>query len=226
MAPTNAPPPRWNAALGVWDGDRAAGADFVPPDPLYIFGYGSLCYKRDELPSDEEFVGRVRGWRRLFAQSSTDHRGTPDKPGLVATLLSDAQLDELGLRAADEPPSACCGMCCRVPKDRVADVLDALDFREKGGYSRDVVDVERASADGGAGSVRALVYSATPDNPNFVRPTSIDAAAATVAAAVGPSGPNPEYVFALERWLREVGEEDAHVFELAEAVRRIVDAEG
>ena len=74
------------------------GADFVPPDPLYIFGYGSLCYKRDELPSDEEFVGRVRGWRRLFAQSSTDHRGTPERPGLVATLLSDPQLDELGLR--------------------------------------------------------------------------------------------------------------------------------
>ena len=66
--------------------------------------------------------------------------------------------------------------------------------------------------------MRALVYSATPENPNFVRPTSVDAAAATVAAAVGPSGPNPEYVFALERWLREVGEEDAHVFELAEAV--------
>ena len=74
MAPSSAPPPRWNAALGVWDGDRAAGADFVPPDPLYIFGYGSLCYKRDELPSDEEFVGRVRGWRRLFAQSSTSPR--------------------------------------------------------------------------------------------------------------------------------------------------------
>ncbi len=105
----------------------------------------------------------------------------------------------------------------------MADVLDALDFREKGGYSRDVVDVERANADGGAGSVRALVYSATPENPNFVRPTSIDAAAATVAAAVGPSGPNPEYVFALERWLREVGEEDAHVFELAEAVRRLLE---
>ena len=200
MAPTSAPPPRWNAALGVWDGDRAAGADFVPPDPLYIFGYGSLCYKRDELPSDEEFVGRVRGWRRLFAQSSTDHRGTPEKPGLVATLLSDAQLDALGLRAADEAPSACCGMCCRVPKDRVADVLDALDFREKGGYTRDIVEVLPAGADAAQRPpVRALLYSATPDNPGFAADALADlpAAARTIAYSRGPSGRNRDYLEAL-----------------------------
>ena len=61
------------------------------PDPLWIVGYGSLCWKAD-FPFTDSFVGRVSGWGRWFAQRSTDHRGTPAKPGLVATLLTDEQL--------------------------------------------------------------------------------------------------------------------------------------
>ena len=55
-----------------------------PPSPLWIFGYGSLCWK-PEFPHDEQIVGRITGWTRRFAQRSADHRGTPEAPGLVAT---------------------------------------------------------------------------------------------------------------------------------------------
>ena len=81
--------PRWNSALGVWEGNAALGTTAVP-SPLWIFGYGSLCWKAD-FPAEEQFVGRVSGYRRYFCQRSCDHRGTPEQPGLVATLLSDAE---------------------------------------------------------------------------------------------------------------------------------------
>ena len=107
--------PKWNAQAGVWEGDRAAGSVDIP-SPLWIFGYGSLCWRAD-FPAAESFVGRVQGWRRFFAQSSADHRGTPESPGLVATLISDPQLEAIGLRHADEEPSTTCGVCYRVAEE-------------------------------------------------------------------------------------------------------------
>ena len=65
----------------------------------------------------------------------------------------------------------------------------------------------------GAPPVRALVYSATCDNPLFSPAMLADPAAAalTIASAHGPSGANRDYLESLAAWLREVGEEDAHV---------------
>ena len=96
--------PRWNSALGVWEGNAAIGTTALP-SPLWIFGYGSLCWKAD-FPAEEQFVGRVSGWKRLFAQRSTDHRGTPAAPGLVATVLTDEQLEVLKLRSPGTPYGA------------------------------------------------------------------------------------------------------------------------
>ena len=60
----------WNDELGVWQEMRAADAAQAMPDPLYIFGYGSLVWKAD-FPKVESWVGRIFGYRRLFAQRST-----------------------------------------------------------------------------------------------------------------------------------------------------------
>lgn len=123
---------RWNAELGMWEGARAASDANLPiPRPLYIFGYGSLCWKA-EFAHEESWIGSVRGWHRRFAQRSTDHRGTPGAPGLVATLLDDEQLREVD-SAHPCDSSSCFGVCYRVAEKDAADVLDALDFREKGG---------------------------------------------------------------------------------------------
>ena len=170
-------PPRWNAALGVWEGNRAAGA--AVPSPLFVFGYGSLCWKVD-FPIASKFVGTICGWQRFFCQRSTDHRGTPESPGLVASVLSDENLQALGLRAAGAPPSECCGQCYRVPDADASAVLDALDFREKGGYTREVVEVTPID---GSQPVQALLYTATPENPNFERTALTDPAADEQARA-------------------------------------------
>ena len=117
--------PVWDAENLVWVGDAAASGDLEIPDPLCIFGYGSLCWRSD-FPYADQFVGRIHGWRRLFAQQSADHRGTPAAPGLVATVLTDDELEQLSLRAPGEAASSCCGMCYRVAPDDVPAVLSNL----------------------------------------------------------------------------------------------------
>ena len=83
------------------------------------------------------FDGKIYGWRRLMAQGSCDHRGTPDSPGVVATLMPDEEWREAGV-SIPAGKSVTRGVVYRVPEADAARVLDNLDFREKGGYTRAV----------------------------------------------------------------------------------------
>ena len=86
-------------------------------DVAWIFGYGSLLW-RPGFRFAERQPAVLRGWMRRFWQASPDHRGAPEAPGRVVTLR----------RAAD---SSCWGMAFRVAGPDRADVLAALDHREK-----------------------------------------------------------------------------------------------
>ncbi|XP_042502222.1 gamma-glutamylcyclotransferase 2-3 isoform X6 [Macadamia integrifolia] len=68
-----------------------------------------------------------------------------------------------------------------------------------------------------------LVYIASPDkklNKNYLGPASMEEMANQIVHAEGPSGPNRDYVFQLEKALLKLGCEDKHVMELAETVRQ------
>lgn len=58
---------------------------------MWIIGYGSLIFKPPPLYSFR-VTGTLKGFVRRFWQSSSDHRGTPEAPGRVATLVSLADL--------------------------------------------------------------------------------------------------------------------------------------
>mmetsp|Transcript_2604 Transcript_2604/g.5719 ORF Transcript_2604/g.5719 Transcript_2604/m.5719 type:complete len:144 (-) Transcript_2604:40-471(-) len=133
--------PNWDPGKGVWVGQKAVTGTEEIPRPLIIFGYGSLCWRPDTtLEAYESFPGTVKGWTRLFAQRSTDHRGTPARPGLVATLVEHHQLAGLpgfgDLERAGLVSPETLGKAYVVPDEDAPRVLEELDFREKGGCAK------------------------------------------------------------------------------------------
>lgn len=168
---------------------------------MWIFGYGSLVW-RPAMPFAERRPGTIRGWARRFWQLSPDHRGVPEAPGRVVTLIEDAG-------------AVCWGVAYRIADGDIDAVLDALDAREQAGYER---HTERCALASG-GEVDALVYVARRDNANYTGERPLHEIAAVARASVGPSGANREYVLQLADALRELGADDPHVFALAELVR-------
>lgn len=191
---------------------------------LWIFGYGSLVW-RPGFPHLRACRASIGGYARRFWQGSTDHRGSPARPGRVVTLLPDDHetLDQAGSFRAER----CWGTAYEVPSSDPEHVLLGLDHRERGGYDRVGVEItlfarpDLARSDHPR-SVAGIVYIASPENGNYLGPASTRTIARDVAAASGPSGANPEYVFELARGLRAMGAQDTHVFEVEAAVTRLL----
>ena len=173
--------------------------------PLWLFGYGSLIWRPD-FPFVESAPASVRGWSRRFWQGSHDHRGTPDAPGRVVTLIREAQ-------------ALCGGVAFRVDPARQDQVMLDLDHREKNGYERQSLTLELGNR-----RVPGITYIATPGNFAYMGPEPIEHLAVRIAHSVGPSGRNSDYLFELAQALRGLGEADAHVFELEAAVRHILES--
>ncbi|CAB9500952.1 Putative glutathione-specific gamma-glutamylcyclotransferase 2 [Seminavis robusta] len=135
---------------------------------LRVFGYGSLCWNPGAgalgHSSVKRSAGHAKGYRRVWAQKSTDHRGFPSFPGI--------------------------------------ECLAELDFREKGGYAREIVTVVQ---DDTGEEVPALLYRGTPENPAFwpLALQEIPLAAAVMAVSIGPSGPNHVYLNQLDAFLKQ-----------------------
>lgn len=165
----------------------------------WVFGYGSLIYKVD-FPYLQREVAAVYGWQRRFWQGSHDHRGTPDAPGRVVTLVP----------AED---AICRGVAYLVDEE----VFEHLDHREKNGYRRVDVDIHFTDLEQVAAGT---FYVATEDNHAYLGPLEMAQLADHIARSHGPSGSNTDYVMHLAQSLRELGEFDEHVQELEDLLRR------
>ena len=143
---------------------------------------------------------------RAPSPSSPDHRGTPEAPGLVVTLI-------------ESPSAPLVGVAYRIESEHAHAVLAELDHRERAGYERVEVRLEFVAEP--FGQACGLTYQARADNPGFVVSPSELEIAAVIRGARGPSGDNVSYVRRLAQALREIGEEDRHVF----AIERLLELE-
>ena len=173
---------------------------FGDHDEVWLFGYGSLIYLVD-FPYLEARPATIRGWSRRFWQGSHDHRGTEANPGRVVTLI-------------EEPRSLCGGLAFRVE----ATVFEQLDEREKNGYLRFATEL---SFDDGT-TATGLTYIATPDNEAYLGEASEYEIARHICRTEGASGANSDYLLDLAKALRELGQQDDHVFEIESHIHKIL----
>ncbi|KAJ9673649.1 hypothetical protein PVL29_023294 [Vitis rotundifolia] len=179
---------------------------------LWVFGYGSLIWKAG-FEYDDRRVCFIKGYRRVFYQGSTDHRGTPEYPGRTVTL---------------EPAEGeiCWGVAYKVSKEEDEQIaLTYLEVREKQYDKKAYLDVYAEPMATTPVISGVMVYIASPDkklNRNYLGPASVEEIAKQIVQAEGPSGPNREYLFQLEQALLQMGCEDKHVMDLANEVRRIL----
>ena len=159
----------------------------------WVFGYGSLIYKVD-FPYLQREIASISGWSRRFWQGSHDHRGTPDAPGRVVTLVPAAG-------------DVCKGVAYRVEHS----VFEHLDHREKNGYQRYSTKIRLSDSDS---LVDGTLYVAEEGNPAFLGDAPMEELARHIMSSHGPSGSNRDYVLQLAQALRELDDHDPHVMTL------------
>ncbi len=167
---------------------------------LWVFGYGSIIWRPD-FPHTIALWATAVGWSRRFWQGSHDHRGTPELPGRVLTLVPF-------------PGESCKGRVFGIAPNNVDRVLGELDYREKNGYQRHTIPVQTAEL----GSVDALSYIALPDNTAWLGDAADDVIANQIRDSHGPSGSNKDYAISLYRALQREGIHDEHIQTIAELV--------
>lgn len=164
---------------------------------MWIFAYGSLIFRPD-FPWIERRRAYVRGWERRFWQGSPDHRGVPEAPGRVVTLVAG---------------KLCGGCAYRIDPSGSGAILEALDAREQAGFERTSVDL--LDAPEGQTFGNAITWIAGQDNAHFLGPLPEAEIAAIIRARRGPSGANAEYALRLRDALRALEITDEHVETIA-----------
>ncbi|KAF2118419.1 ChaC-like protein-domain-containing protein [Lophiotrema nucula] len=107
-------------------------AEFGQHNDFWLFGYGSLIWKPPPH-YDQRVPGYIEGYVRRFWQASEDHRGTPEAPGRVATLIDKAHWETLTDHHAST--ERVWGAAYHIESSKVAEVREYLDIREINGYS-------------------------------------------------------------------------------------------
>jgi cation transport protein ChaC len=177
----------------------------IPPktepskDDLWVFGYGSLMWRPD-FEFVEQVPARLIGEHRALCVYSFDHRGTPEKPGLV-----------LGL----DRGGACRGIAFRVAARRRNETMDYLRGREQTtNVYREVmrsVWLENEARQ----RVSALAYVVDRGHLQYAGRLSLAEQLRYVRQGHGRSGNNRDYVLSTVKSIEAQGFRDPELHQLA-----------
>jgi len=166
---------------------------------LWVFGYGSLMW-RPGFEFIEQVPARLIGEHRALCVYSFDHRGTPEKPGLV-----------LGL----DRGGACRGIAFRVAARLRNDTVDYLRSREQTtNVYREVmrsVWLENEARE----RVSALAYVVDRGHVQYAGRLSPAEQLRYVQQGHGRSGNNRDYVLSTVKSIEAQGFRDAQLHQLA-----------
>ncbi|HTM77425.1 MAG TPA: gamma-glutamylcyclotransferase [Devosia sp.] len=168
----------------------------------WVFGYGSLMWNPGfaHLSSQQ---GLLRGAHRSLSVYSQDHRGTPQRPGLVFGLTRGG---------------ACRGMAFEVADADWGVVRRYLLAREKGnGVYRETMRPVWL-ADGR--TVTALTFVVDERHVQYARNLTLEHQVAIVRDGFGESGANVDYVLNTARRLEQLGIKDRQIMALAQLLAR------
>jgi len=174
-----------------------------------VFGYGSLIWHPGFDFADKR-LATLEGYHRSFCMASVRYRGTPDAPGLVLAL------DTL-------PAGRCLGVAYRVPAASAAATLEYLRARELISYAyREAwLPIRLEGGHDGAVEVEAVTYVIDRAHAQYRGGLSLEDQAGVIARAVGPRGPNADYLMNTVESLQALGLHDAELVRLAEMVRAL-----
>ncbi|KAM3960781.1 putative glutathione-specific gamma-glutamylcyclotransferase 2 [Aphomia sociella] len=185
-------------------------------EPLWIFGYGSLCWNPG-FEYKQAITGYVKGFSRRFWQGNITHRGTESQPGRVATLIEDQEGITWGKAFLVSP------------EDKAA--LPYLSNREcqLGGYKTCTVNfyprpILSPSTNNYLSEEKreALLYIAVPGNRHWLGTAPLADIAKQIIECRGPSGTNVEYLLRLADFMKDEIPEafDEHLFSLERLVKK------
>ena len=171
---------------------------------LWVFGYASLMWKPG-FRHVERRRARLYGYHRSLCIISVEHRGTPERPGLVMGL---------------DRGGSCVGVAFRVtPEDREA-ALAYLRARE---LVTNVYLERRGTILLETGQhASALVYVADREHGQYAGRLSVEAAVERVCGAVGGMGPNEDYVINTADHIRTLGIRDHWLEHVVAGIRKQV----
>ncbi|KAH8101460.1 ChaC-like protein [Cristinia sonorae] len=194
--------------------------------PYVVFGYGSLIFKPPPHVIDH-VAGYLKGYVRRFAQKSHDHRGTPENPGRVVTLVHKEDWDAFSGSDLFPDEDVVWGVAYTIDPLYESEVREYLDYREKDGYTLEELDVYGV-VEGKEVVLRhnAYCYVGRNDNPSFIGSEPIDSLAEHIWRSVGPSGRNKDYLYELSIAVKKLAPEshDSHLAAL-ESRCRALDAQ-
>ncbi|QWG14008.1 gamma-glutamylcyclotransferase [Bradyrhizobium sediminis] len=166
---------------------------------LWVFGYGSLMW-RPGFEFIEQVPARLIGEHRALCVYSFDHRGTPEKPGLV-----------LGL----DRGGACRGVAFRVAARQRGDTIDYLRGREQTTHVYREVMRSVWLEDDARQRVSALAYVVDRGHVQYAGRLSLTEQLHYVQQGHGRSGNNRDYVLATVKSIEAQGFRDAQLHQLA-----------